>query len=93
MPLQRIHSFGGEDSINIITYGLDSSRRINALKVYTLFVVFQSIGLWISHHIVKYKNEIREKSVQLRIKTQVKLRRGMKYAFFVSHRAYIFLIP
>jgi hypothetical protein len=39
--------FGGEDAMNIITFGLDSARRVNALKVYTLFVLFQSIGLWI----------------------------------------------
>jgi hypothetical protein len=41
--------------------------------------------LWISHHIVKYKNEIREKAVQLRIKAKVNMRRGTKYAFFISH--------
>ena len=101
-----ISNVGGGSAINLITYGLDSDKRLNALKVthkqhhisllltlfstgfvqvYTLFVVFQMLGLWLSHHIVIYKNDIREKALQMQFKAKIKLRRGMKYAFFISH--------
>ena len=41
--------------------------------------------MWLSHHIVIYKNDIREKALQMQFKAKIKLRRGMKYAFFISH--------
>jgi hypothetical protein len=68
-----------------ITYGLTSKQREKALLVYTLFVVFQGLGLCLSHYIVIYKNEIKEKALQLKLKTKVALSRNTRFAFFISH--------
>jgi hypothetical protein len=78
-------NFGGPDAINLITYGLNTKRRMNSLLVYTLFVVFQCLGLVFSHHLILYKNELREKALQMQMKAKIKLSRGCSHAFFISH--------
>ena len=41
--------------------------------------------LVLSHYIIIYKNDIREKALQMKFKTKVKIRGGHRYVFFISH--------
>ena len=38
-----------------------------------------------SHYIIIYKNDIRDKALQMKYKHKVNLRSGLSYAFFISH--------
>eukprot|EP00935_MAST-01C_sp_MAST-1C-sp1_P000339 g339.t1 len=64
-------------------------KRLNTVIVYLVTMVFQILGLCLSHRIVQYKNQVEERLQKMAALAQstslVKLRGRLKYHFFLSH--------